>query len=83
MIKLLDECDHDRSDKTFSLVFVDCNRAKQTGGRLMVIEVGKKCGLPYHCADYEMRGIKNMESGKISAFHLRLTLQINGLNVYW
>jgi hypothetical protein len=62
-------------------VFMKCNRDKRTGGQLVKVEHAKKCGLPYHCADHEMRGIVDQYGNK-TAVHLRLIFEFNGLTVY-
>jgi hypothetical protein len=47
----------------------------------VTVEDVAKCGLPYHCADHEMRGIID-QTGKKTAVHLRLVFEINGQQVY-
>jgi hypothetical protein len=83
MIKEMDDADHERSDKTFSLVYDECDLKRQTGGKRVRVEHAKKCGLPYHCADHEMRGIIDQDSGKRTAVHLRLVFVFNNKVVYW
>lgn len=83
MVAELDQCDHERSDKTFSLVYDECDLKRNTGGKRVELSKAKKCGLPFHCADHEMRGIIDEESGKKTAVHLRLIFQFNGKQVYW
>lgn len=79
----MDEADHEKGKATFHIKYYDCNRTKGTGGRLIEVAQAKKCGLPYHCNDHEMRGLQNLESGKKTAVHLRLIEEFNGLKVYW
>jgi hypothetical protein len=81
LLKQLEQHDHERSDSTFSMVYLDCNRTKRTGGNWVRIDQARKCGLPYHCADHEMRGIVD-ENGKRTAVHLRLIFEFNGNTVY-
>jgi hypothetical protein len=81
LLKLFEEADHERGNNTLSLVYLSCNRNKKTGGEWVRVENVKKCGLPYHCADHEMRGIMH-PNGKIDAIHLRLTFEVNGQQVY-
>lgn len=81
MLKLLESADHENGNQTFSLVYLNCNRNKRTGGEWISIDNAKKCGLPYHCADKEMRGIMDT-NGKVTAVHLRLIFQFNNLTVY-
>ena len=83
MIKEMDACDHERGSKTFSILYDEANVTKNTGGKRVYIERAQKCGLPYHCADHEMRGIIDMESGKKIAVHLRLAFEFNKQTVYW
>jgi hypothetical protein len=80
MIKLLEAADHETGKNTVSLVYLDCNRNKRKGGNWIKVENVKKCGLPYHCADHEMRGLVD-ENGKKTAFHLRLAFEINNMTV--
>ncbi|WP_374949626.1 hypothetical protein [Mucilaginibacter sp.] len=65
----------------FSMVYLSCHRSKKTGGDWITVENVTKCGLPYSCKDHEMIGYRE-ESGKITAVHLRLVFQINGMQVY-
>lgn len=81
MIKEMEAADHETGKKTFSLVYIDCNRNKRTGGNWIKVENATKCGLPYHCAAHEMRGIVD-EHGKKTAVHLRLIFEFNGLTVH-
>ncbi|MBB2149171.1 hypothetical protein GM920_09650 [Pedobacter sp. LMG 31462] len=83
MIKELDSCKYLESKNTFSMVYMKCDITRGTGGQLVTVERAQKCGLPYHCADNEMRGVVNLESGRKTGFHLRLVFEFNGLIVYW
>lgn len=83
MIAELDRCKYLDSKNTFKMVYMKCDRNRETGGQLVLIEVGQKCGLPYHCADNEMRGVVDLKSGKKTGFHLRLVFEFNDLIVYW
>lgn len=65
------------------MVYAKCDLTRGIGGQLVTVEKAQKCGLPYHCADNEMRGVVNLESGKKTGFHLRLVFEFNGLIVYW
>lgn len=79
----MEECDHERSDKTFSLVYDELDIRRKTGGKRKRIEAAQKCGLPYHSADHEMRGIIDLSTGKKIGVHLRLTFEFNNKVVYW
>lgn len=81
MVKALESADHETGKKRFSMVYMDCNRGKVTGGNWVKVENAQKCGLPYHCADHEMRGVVD-ENGKKTAFHLRLVFEFNGMTVF-
>lgn len=83
MIKQMDRYDHERSDETFSLVYDECDRKRVKGGDRVYVAAAKKCGLPYHCADHEMRGIIDTSTGKTTGVHLRLVFMFNDLTVYW
>jgi hypothetical protein len=83
LLKELELYDHERSGETFSIEWDECNREKATGGKRRYVAKAKKCGLPYHCADNEMRGILDTESGKTTAVHLRLICRFNDKTVYW
>jgi len=83
MLKELDQYDHERSDKTFSILYDQCDVKKRKAGKRVFIEHAKKCGLAYHCADHEMRGIIDQDSGKTRAVHMRLVFEFNGKTVYW
>jgi len=83
MIKELDACTYMESKKTFNMVYMKLDEKRQTGGELVRVENAQKCGLPYHCADHEMRGVVNISSRRKTAFHLRLVFEFNGLIVYW
>jgi hypothetical protein len=83
VIKALDSCKYLESKTTFKMVYMKCDLERGTGGQLVTIEKAQKCGLPYHCADNEMRGVVNLESGKKSGFHLRLVFEFDDKVVYW
>lgn len=83
MIEAMDACDHERSDKTFKITYDECDLKRNTGGKRVTIEKAQKCGLPFHCADHEMRGIIDTESGKKNAVHLRLAFEFNDKAVFW
>lgn len=79
----MDECAKGSSDKTFSLTYDECDLRRESGGKRVQVAKAQKCGLPYHCADHEMRGIIDQHTGKTTAVHLRLIFEFNGLTVYW
>jgi hypothetical protein len=83
MIAELDLCKYLDSKNTFKIVYMKSDLERDTGGQLVTVDKAQKCGLPYHCADNEMRGVVNLESGKKSGFHLRLVFEFNDKIVYW
>lgn len=83
MIREMDACKYGDSQQTFKIVYMKADKNRRTGGQLITVDRGQKCGLPYHCADNEMRGVVDMDSGKKTGFHLRLVFEFNDLIVYW
>jgi hypothetical protein len=81
LLKDLEKADHENGTKTVSMVFMQLDRKRKTGGKLVTVVNAQKCGLPYHCADHEMRGIIGPD-GKKTAVHTRLIFEYNGLTVY-
>lgn len=75
--------DYRDGGKTFSIKFMTCNREKKTGGDIIELKTAHQCGLPPNCKGHEMRGIKDMETGKPYAVHNRLMLEYDGQEIYW
>jgi len=68
---------------TFSIAFITCNRDKRTGGDIISIKNAHSCGLPPKCKGHEMRGVKDMDTGKPYAVHNRLIIEYNGHEIFW
>lgn len=67
----------------FSVVFMKCHRDDRTGGDLVFLDKACSCGLPPTCKGHEMRGIKDMETGRPYAVHNRLLFVFNGKEIFW
>ena len=80
MMQQLQEYDHERSKKTFSIVFVKCDEKRKTGGQIVTLHDVQKCGLPYHCLDNEMIGVVQ-PGGRPVAVHTKLALMFNDQQV--
>ena len=82
-IRHIDARDYRDGNGTFSIQFMTCHRTKKEGGEILSFNSACKCGLPPSCKGQEMRGIKDMETGKPYAIHNRLIFTINGKEIYW
>ena len=67
----------------FSVLFLTCNRDKKMGGNWIKIPNACRCGLPPHCKEHEMIGVKDMDTGKKYAIHNRLIFEFNNQPIYW
>lgn len=68
---------------TFGIVFLTANRDKKTGGEIIRLTNAHQCGLPPNCKGHEMRGVKDMATGKPYAVHNRLIFEYNGEEIFW
>lgn len=75
--------DYRDGNGNFSAAFMLCNRHKQTGGEILVLENACACPIPPTCNGHAMVGIKDMETGKPYAVHNYLLFQLNGQEIYW
>lgn len=82
-IREIDKKDFRDGNGSFSIVFLTCNRDKKTGGEFIELIDACSCGLPPNCKGHEMRGIKDMHTGKKYAIHNRLIYQFNNMEIYW
>jgi hypothetical protein len=82
-LQLIDSKDYRDGKGNFSVIFMTCHRKKKTGGELIRLDNACKCGLPPNCKGHEMRGIKDMETGKPYAVHNRLIFTLNQQEIYW
>ena len=82
-LRIIDKRDFRDHNGDFKIKFMTCHRAKKTGGEFIELESACKMGLPPNCKGHEMRGIKDMLTGKKYAVHNRLIYEINGQKVYW
>jgi len=83
LLRYIDKHDYRDGNGNFKIAFMTCDRTKLTGGELVVLDNACGCGLPPNCKGYEMRGIKDMETGKPYAVHNRLIFQLNDMEAYW
>lgn len=67
----------------FSILFLTCNRDKKIGGEFIRLEKACSCGLPPNCKGHEMRGVKDMITGKKYAVHNRLIYEFDNKVIYW
>lgn len=67
----------------FSICFITCHREKKTGGDIISLNNAQQCGLPPNCKGHEMRGVRDMDTGKPYAVHNRLIVMYNGLEIFW
>lgn len=81
-LKQMESCRHLKSDETFSIVFLKCDRRRKQGGDWRRIERAQLAGLPYSVKDNEMRGLVDTDSGLKVAFHVQLVFEFNGKSVY-
>lgn len=79
----IDKKDYRDGNGNFAIAFMTCDRTKKTGGEIIILTNACKCGLPPTCKGHEMRGIKDMETGKPYAVHNRLIFTYNEQEIYW
>lgn len=82
-IREIDKKDFRDGNGTFAVLFLTCNRDKKIGGEFIELTDACSCGLPPNCKGHEMRGIKDMLTGKKYAVHNRLIYQLNYKDAYW
>lgn len=82
-LNLIDSKDYRDGNGNFAIAFVTCDRTKKTGGEIIELINACAAGLPPNCKGHEMRGIKDMDSGKPYAVHNRLIFTVNKQEVYW
>jgi len=82
-IREIDKRDFRDGNGSFALVFMTCDVNRKTGGELISLVNACKCGLPPNCKTHDMRGIKDLETGKKYAVHNRLIFQYNKQEIYW
>jgi hypothetical protein len=82
-LREIDSKDFRDNNGNFSLLFMTCDVNRNTGGELIELTNACKCGLPPGCKGHEMRGIKDMETGKPYAVHNRLIFQFNKKPIFW
>lgn len=81
-LKEIDRCPFEFGADTFEIRFLKCNRSKKTGGQWVHLKKAQKTGLPYSCKDHDMKGIKDLESGRIIGVHNQLIFELNGMEIY-
>jgi type 1 fimbria pilin len=72
-----------KSQKSFAISFLNCNRDKKTGGEMVTIIQAQKHGLKNTPGYRHMVGIYDHNSGKRMAVHERLIFKFNGQEVFW
>jgi hypothetical protein len=82
-IQVIDQHDYRDGKGTFAIIFMTCHRTNKIGGEIIELPNACKCGLPPNCKGHEMRGIKDMDTGKQIAVHNRLIFQLNKQEVFW
>lgn len=79
----IDKRDYRDGNGNFAITFMLLHRHKKTGGEILMLANACKCALPPNCKGHEMRGIKDMETGKPYPVHNRLMFQYNNQEIYW
>lgn len=82
-LKEMKQKDYRDNNGSFAIVFLTCNRHLKTGGELINLKNACAMGLPPNCTDHEMRGVKDMETGKRYAVHNRLMFMYNNEEIIW
>jgi hypothetical protein len=82
-LREIDQKDFRDNKGSFAIQFMTCDINRNTGGEIITIENACKCGLPPNCKSQEMRGIKDMDTGKQTAVHNALIFQINHKPIFW
>lgn len=82
-LRHIDRMDYRDNQGEFSILFLTCHRDKRSGGEWVRLDKACSMGLPPTCKGLEMRGIRDMETGKKYAVHNRLIFQFNEENIYW
>ena len=81
-LQQMEKCRHTKSENTFSITFLKCDRKRKKGGDWRTIERAQICGLPYSVRDNEMRGVVDLDSGLKAAFHIQLVFEFNGKKIF-
>lgn len=82
-LREIDTKDYRDGNGSFCILFMTLDVNRNTGGEMIELTNACKCGLPPNCKGHDMRGIKDMETGKPYAVHNRLIFQYNKQNIYW
>lgn len=82
-LQFIDKHDYRDGNGSFKIAFMLTNRTELTGGDIIILENACRMGLPPNCKDHEMRGIKDMDTGKPYAVHNRLMFSLNDQEIYW
>lgn len=82
-LREIDKRDYRDGNGAFKIGFMLADRTKKTGGDLIFLDNACKCALPPNCKGHEMRGIKDMDTGKPYPVHNRLMFTYNNLDLYW
>ncbi len=67
----------------FAVVFMTLDSSRDLGGDLIKLKNAVGCGLPPNCKGHEMRGIKDLDTGKDYPVHNRLIFEFNNQKIYW
>lgn len=82
-LRIIDKKDFRDNNGDFAITFLTTDRTKRTGGEFIELRNACRMGLPPNCKDRQMRGIRDMQTGKKYAVHNRLIFGFNGQKVYW
>ena len=82
-LRHIDQRDYRDGNGTFPIQFMTCHRALKEGGEIITLEHACKCGLPPTCKGHDMRGIKDMDTGKPYPVHINLMFTVDRKEIYW
>lgn len=72
-----------KSQKSFSITFMTCNRETKKGGQIITIARAQKTGLKNAPGNKFLIGIYCHDTGKRYPVHERLIFKLNGQEIYW
>ncbi|MBC7416642.1 MAG: hypothetical protein H7325_00620, partial [Pedobacter sp.] len=82
-IREIDKKDYRDGNGCFSILFMTLDTNRNTGGELIELRNAAKCALPPNCKAHEMRGIKDLDTGKPYPVHNRLIFKFDNKPIYW
>lgn len=82
-LREIDRMDYRDGQGQFSILFLTCHRDKKSGGEWVHLDRACSMGLPPNSKGKEMRGIRDMDTGKKYAVHNRLMFKFNNEDIFW